>query len=176
MMDMIRNVDNSFFIILGSILLILVSKNLIKLKPGFERGDFAFGFDLFVTSIIIIGAEIIKVNNSNTIGSVSEMAHRVSQLFVIFIVYAALLFALILIVRHIGWTNYGYASRDKKLSYAWGIWIPNILGIVALLYTLEVVNTSEEINYAPYIYSVIVIASIGLISKFIANFKTNRDF
>lgn len=101
-----------------------------------EREDFAIGFDLIVTSLILIVAYGTRtaclLGNKLTEEEMSSLKNKFEYLPWVILLYVIALWALSTVVRVKGWEN-----NQRTMHKFWGVAFPTILGVIALLTTVK---------------------------------------
>ncbi|WP_456314157.1 hypothetical protein [Pseudomonas shirazensis] len=130
-----------FAIPLLSVFLTIAIK-VVSRKDSFmeaTKEDFAIGFDLAVTSLILlvsfasrIAIEINLENNSNA----TEYKLKLGLVPWLLFFFTLGLWALSTIVRRFGWEQ----NQNKVLKMWWGVIFPNILGLGALLFIVNYID------------------------------------
>ena len=131
---------SDFAVPLISVLLTMGIK-IVSRKDNFmtpQREDFAVGFDLLVTSLILItvfasrAAFIVSRNEGSNINDLKSKLDLLPWIIVSFVIG---LWSLSTIVRIKGWdlTN----NTTPVLHKFWGVALPTFIGIVSLLLTVK---------------------------------------
>ncbi|OUL60324.1 hypothetical protein, partial [Flavobacterium sp. AJR] len=131
---------SDFVVPLISVLLTMGIK-IVSRKDNYmtpQREDFAVGFDLLVTSLILItvfasrAAYIVSKNDGSNI---AELKNKLDLLPWIIVSFVFGLWSLSTIVRIKGWDL--TSSSNPVLHKFWGVGLPTLIGIVALLLTVK---------------------------------------
>ncbi len=115
----------------------IVSRKDSHMKP--QREDFAIGFDLLVTSLILIAVFASRAAYLVTkqLGPNLESIKQKLELFPwIILLFVLGLWSLSTLVRIKGWEN-SSDSSTPILNKTWGVGLPTIIGIIALLVTVK---------------------------------------
>lgn len=130
-----------FFIPLVSVFLTIAVK-VVSRKDSFmetTRDDFAIGFDLAVTSLILLvlyASRIAVEVNENISPKISVYKLKLEYVPWLLCCFIFGLWALSTIVRRFGWEQ----NQTKVLKMWWGVMFPNILGLTALLFIVNYID------------------------------------
>lgn len=99
---------------------------------SFQKEDFAFGIDLSITALLIfVVSSSTLVQKSTASGATQALADKVNAIPWILLSIFAGIWAVSTIVRKLGWEG------DGKLHIIWGISVPNVFGIIVLLFVVN---------------------------------------
>jgi uncharacterized membrane protein YgcG len=102
---------------------------------GFVKEDLAVGLDLAVTALLLFIAASAQVAQSlptiTDTGKAAEMATQLSSVPWLLMSFVVGIWAVSTIVRKLGWES------DGKLNVGWGIVVPDIFGLVALIFVVN---------------------------------------
>jgi hypothetical protein len=106
---------------------------------GFTREDFAIGFDISITALILLltsatkCATDIKLNLQSANAVSDELRDKLAVLPWILFIYVALMWAVSTLVRARGWDT----QNNNRPTMFWGIIVPDFFGVVSLLTALR---------------------------------------
>ncbi len=99
---------------------------------SFQKEDIAFGIDLSITALLIfIVSSSNLVRQSLVAGASQDILDKVNAIPWILLSVFLGIWAVSTIVRKLGWVG------DGKLHIFWGISVPNIFGIIVLLFVVN---------------------------------------
>ena len=131
---------SDFVVPLVSIILTMGIK-IVSRKDNFlnpQREDFAVGFDLLVTSLILItvfASRAAYIISKNEVTNIDEVKNKLDLLPWIILLFVFGLWSLSTIVRIKGWELDN--SSKPILHKFWGVGLPTFIGIISLLLTVK---------------------------------------
>lgn len=106
---------------------------------SFQREDFAIGFDLLVTSLILIvvfASQTSYLIYQNQVSNIEELKTKLELFPWIILLFIIGLWSLSTVVRLKGWEQTNN-SINPVLHKFWGVGLPTVIGIIALLITVK---------------------------------------
>lgn len=131
---------SDFAVPLISVLLTMGIK-IVSRKDNFmtpQREDFAVGFDLLVTSLILItvfASRAAYIVSKNEASNIEELKNKLDLLPWIILLFVFGLWSLSTIVRIKGWELHN--TPNPVLHKFWGVGLPTCIGIISLLLTVK---------------------------------------
>jgi len=99
---------------------------------SFQKEDLAFGIDLSITALLLfVVSSSTVVQQSLAQGATQAVMNKANTIPWILLSVFIGIWAISTIVRKVGWEG------DGKLHVVWGISVPNIFGILVLLFVVN---------------------------------------
>ncbi len=101
-----------------------------------EKEDFSFGLEMGITAVLLLFMNSVNIAQQVVLGnSLTVIAtEKILTLFLVTIFLVFGLWGMSTIVRKLGWEN------DKELKIFWGIVLPDVFGLLILIYVVSTIG------------------------------------